>query len=312
MAYEATTELAKKQRDLAKARIEAELNQTLATNRRRFGEAGRQQESAFEGRGILRSGEASRGRAQLVGEETAAELAARLAAEQQLTAADLTYAQQLAAQQAAGGGTGGGAGGGTGGGTGSPDVVGKPIVDTIQPVDPNQQKDAGAPSTGMPSISPEERVKITPSGQGSGQNPNTWSPGQYVSGPDRKLSNGGAVVNGYYIPPGTFGNLAPTPTMTNEERVKVTPSGQGSGQNPNTWSPGQYVSGPDRKLSNGGAVVNGYYIPPGTFGNLAPTPIAPTPPAGGRGTATASPPGKAPAGYTWVRSGNTWKLSKVR
>jgi hypothetical protein len=244
MAYEATTELAKKQRDLAKARIEAELEQTLATNRRRFGYAGRQQESGFEGRGILRSGEASRGRAELVGEESAAELAARLAAEQQLAAADLTYAQQLAEQQAAGGVTGGG----TGAGTGSPAT--STIVDTIQPVDPNQQKDAGAPSTGMPSISPEERVKITPSGQGSGQNPNTWTPGQYVSGPDRKLSNGGAVVNGYYIPPGTFGNLAPTP-------------------------------------------------------------IAPTPPAGGRGTATASPPGKAPAGYTWVRSGNTWKLSKI-
>lgn len=242
MAYEATTELAKKQRDLAKARIEAELEQTLATNRRRFGQAGRQQESGFEGRGVLRSGEASRGRAELVGEETAAELAARLAAEQQLSAADLTYAQQLAAQQAAGGGTGGG--------TGGPDVVGKPVVDTILPVDPDQQKDQGSSSTGMPSMTPEERVKVTPSGMGSGQNPNTWSPGQYVSGPDRKLSNGGAVVNGYYIPPGTFGNLAPTP-------------------------------------------------------------IAPTPPAGGRGTAAASPPGPAPAGYTWVRSGNTWKLSKI-
>jgi len=252
MAYEATTELAKKQRDLAKARIEAELEQTLATNRRRFGQAGRQQESGFEGRGILRSGEASRGRAELVGEESAAELAARLAAEQQLAAADLTYAQQLAAQQAAGGGTG---------------------VDTIQPVDPNQQKDNGSTSTGMPSMTPAERVEVTPSGMGSGR--------------------------------------PSMPSMTNEERVKVTPSGMGSGQNPNTWSPGQYVSGPDRKLGNGGAVVNGYYIPPGTFGNLAPTPIAPTPPAGGRGTATASPPGKAPAGYTWVRSGNTWKLSKI-
>jgi len=229
MAYEATTELAKKQRDLAKTRIEAELEQTLATNRRRFGQAGRQQEAGFEGRGILRSGEASRGRAELVGEESAAELAARLAAEQQLAAADLTYAQQLAAQQAAGGGTG---------------------VDTIQPVDPNKEKDNGSTSTGMPSMTPAERVKVTPSGMGSGQNKNTWSPGQYVSGPDRKLGNGGAVVNGYYIPPGTFGNLAPTP-------------------------------------------------------------IAPTPPAVGRGTATASPPGKAPAGYTWVRSGNTWKLNKI-
>lgn len=244
MAYEATTELAKKQRDLAKARIEAELEQTLATNRRRFGYAGRQQESGFEGRGILRSGEASRGRAELVGEESAAELAARLAAEQQLAAADLTYAQQLAEQQAAGGVTGGG----TGAGTGSPAT--STIVDTIQPVDPNKEKDNGSTSTGMPSMTPAERVKVTPSGMGSGQNENTWSPGQYVSGPDRKLGNGGAVVNGYYIPPGTFGNLAPTP-------------------------------------------------------------IASTQPAGGRGTATASPPGKAPAGYTWVRSGNTWKLSKI-
>jgi len=254
MAYEATTELAKKQRDLAKARIEAELEQTLATNRRRFGQVGRQQESGFEGRGILRSGEASRGRAELIGEESAAELAARLAAEQQLAAADLTYAQQLAVQQAGGGGTGGGTGSGSSG-SGSSSTGGENILGYPKEVWDKINWDALASSTSTPSTD--------------------------------------------------------MPSQSLEERVKITPSGQGSGQNPNTWSPGQYVSGPDRKLSNGGAVVNGYYIPPGTFGNLAPTPIAATPPAGGRGTATASPPGKAPAGYTWVRSGNTWKLSKI-
>jgi hypothetical protein len=63
------------------------------------------------------------------------------------------------------------------------------------------------------------------------------------------LSNGGAVVDGIYIPPGTF-------------------------EDPSGYKPGQNVGGPDRKLSNGGAVVDGIYIPPGTiFG----------PPSGGGG-----------------------------
>ena len=36
----------------------------------------------------------------------------------------------------------------------------------------------------------------------STENPDNYAPGQLVNGPDRTLSNGGAVVNGRYIPPG--------------------------------------------------------------------------------------------------------------
>lgn len=45
----------------------------------------------------------------------------------------------------------------------------------------------------------------------------------------------------------------------------------------NTFRPGEIIGGPDRRLSNGGAVVEGYYIPPGTKFTAAPTPSVPSP-----------------------------------
>jgi hypothetical protein len=48
-----------------------------------------------------------------------------------------------------------------------------------------------------------------------------------------------------------------------------------------TYRPGEMVGGPDRRTANGGAVVSGVYIPPGTrFG------AAPTTPSGNRGGST--------------------------
>lgn len=51
-----------------------------------------------------------------------------------------------------------------------------------------------------------------------------------------------------------------------------------------TWKAGQNVGGADRKLANGGAVVNGIYIPPGlNFGGTQTKPGATTSPTGGAG-----------------------------
>lgn len=72
---------------------------------------------------------------------------------------------------------------------------------------------------------------------------NTFRPGEIVGGADRRLANGGAVVDGYYIPPGTKFTAAPTPAptptptpTTSEETPKTTmpvdtgtPSGGGAG-----------------------------------------------------------------------------------
>lgn len=50
---------------------------------------------------------------------------------------------------------------------------------------------------------------------------NEYQPGQNVGGPDRKLSNGGAVVDGIYIPPGTdFSGFGPQLPADWEEAAK--------------------------------------------------------------------------------------------
>ena len=98
-------------------------------------------------------------------------------------------------------------------------------------------------------------------------------------------------------------------------RIKV------GGEQPGNWQPGQNVGGPDRVLSNGGAVANGVYIPPGTFGpgaNLVPvTPPATTPPAEEEKKTTnpfedpTQKPAGAPQGYDYVWTGSRWELVKV-
>lgn len=229
MAYEATAQLYQRQADLAKKRARAEAALTIGDLATQYRQANRDLEANLESRGILRSGEGMRGRVRLGAAEKAAQLAAETTLQGALDQADLTHLQQLAELQAKGYN-----GGAPGTATPKPETPGTP-----SPVTPPRETGNGSDSaggtdilgypkevwdninwdalgsgttTGMPSITWDERVKITPSGMGSGQNPNTWSPGQYVSGPDRKLSNGGAVVDGIYIPPGIdWGALAPKP-----------------------------------------------------------------------------------------------------
>ena len=76
-------------------------------------------------------------------------------------------------------------------------------------------------------------------------------------------------------------------------------------------APGAKVGGPDRRTAEGGAVVDGFYIPPGTFGGtpatppvaIAPTPLAPTPsPTSGGGEmcfGVAKPTAGLRQGYEW-------------
>lgn len=281
MAYEATAELYKREYDLAKKRAQSEYQSRIGELATQYRQANRDLESGYEGRGILRSGEAMRGRVRLGAAEKAAQLAALTAQEETLNEAGLTYAQQLAELQAKGytGGTPDTGGGDTTPTPGSPApapipepdrVVGKPVEPTPPSETPTQQRPP------MPGNAPPgyfyrwndatqswelvARESITDSGMGSGQNPNTWEPGKYVSGPDRKLSNGGAVVDGIYIPPGTFANITPQPSPQ-----PAAPIG------PQPLVPGQPYPGGNRKLPNGGAVVDGIYIPPGiNWGALRP------------------------------------------
>jgi hypothetical protein len=72
------------------------------------------------------------------------------------------------------------------------------------------------------------------------------APGAFVGGVDRRTREGGAVVDGYYIPPNTvFG-----PWMVMDDLAGT--------------APGAFVGGVDRRTREGGAVVDGYYIPPNT------------------------------------------------
>ena len=103
-------------------------------------------------------------------------------------------------------------------------------------------------------------------------------------------------------------------------RVKV------GGEQPGNWSPGQNVGGPDRVLSNGGAVANGVYIPPGTFGPGAnilpiggddeiPKTIMPIEEEENNQTdplrdPTRKPEG-APQGYDYVWNGTMWELRQT-
>jgi hypothetical protein len=101
------------------------------------------------------------------------------------------------------------------------------------------------------------------------------------------------------------------------------------GEDTSNYTPGQRVGGPDRVTSDGGAVVDGIYIPPGTFGPSTPpisggggggeTPAATTPSGGG---ATEQPededlppmedpsrkPSGAPVGFDYVWNGRRWEL----
>ena len=257
MAYEATAELYKREYDLAKKRAKDEHDSLIAKLATQYREANRGMEANLESRGILRSGEGMRNRVALGAQEKAAQLEAINAQEEKVQNAGLRYMQQLAELQAKGF-TGGEAGAttpdtGAGGGAGTTPGGSSPGI--TRPVEPNPPQETprvkppkpGNPPPGYDYVWNEakwtwELVALTsggpaqpgmpqqPPGQGGpneigsggrpigtpppGFVPPGTAPGVNVGGPDRRLPNGGAVVDGIYIPPGTIFAPAPAPRPT--------------------------------------------------------------------------------------------------
>ena len=79
MAYEATAELYRRQYDLAKKRAQSEYESRIGELATQYRQANRDLEGNLESRGILRSGEAMRGRVRLGAAEKGAQLSAEAA-----------------------------------------------------------------------------------------------------------------------------------------------------------------------------------------------------------------------------------------
>lgn len=254
MAYEATAELYKRQYDLAKRRANSEYESRIGELANQYRQTNRDLEANLESRGILRSGEGMRGRVRLGAAEKAAQLAALSAQQGALDEAGLNYMQQLAELQAKGFGEevappptpvgGGGGGGGAGGGGG------KNKDETI----------LGRPKSEWDNID--------------------WA-------------GLGEIIKGSRTVGGTPVGIGDTPTETRPPAPNTV--GGGASGYP---GPGGQMGGPDRKLPNGGAVVDGIYIPPGTFGSSS------------QPKASETPPGPAPAGYFWKKVNGNWVLQK--
>lgn len=160
MAYEASTELARRRRDLAVEREKAQSEFNLAQIGRRYGISGRQQEAGFESRGILRSGEAMRGRVDLGAAEKAERAAELMRSQGAIDTAEMDYAEVLAKALAAGG-----AGGGrtsAGGGTPAASTAAQTQVPPLRPNIPP------ATTTGA-TIAPRPVARVNPATVGGAQ-----------------------------------------------------------------------------------------------------------------------------------------------
>lgn len=285
MAYEATAELYKRQYDLAKKRAESEYQSRIGELATQYRQANRDLESGYEGRGILRSGEAMRGRVRLGSAEKAAQLAALTAQEETLNQAGLTYAQQLAELQAKGytGGEPDTGGGDTTPKPGEPDMSIMPIPEpdrvVTKPVEPTPPADQGPDCT----ITPQPGTPPTGYRYQWNTTKCTWEL-QYIGAPP---TVGGRPVTGGDTPTevnppapntvggGASGPLPSVPRPPTSGGVIVPPGDTPREVNPPPVNvlpaPGGFVGGPDRRLPNGGGVVDGIYIPPGiNWGALRP------------------------------------------
>ena len=102
--------------------------------------------------------------------------------------------------------------------------------------------------------------------------------------------------------PGVGGDFAP-PTAPRSPRTTAAQTGpQLSESDLSNLKPGQEIGGADRKLVNGGAVINGIYIPPGLKFGPAPTGTG-TQPSGGGGGGTSG--GGTSGGGTGGMGGTT-------
>ena len=240
MAYEATAELYKRQYDLAKKRAQSEYESRIGDLATQYRQSNRDLEANLESRGILRSGEGMRGRVRLGAAEKGAQLSAEAARQSALDTAGLSYMQQLAELQAKGFG-------------------GAPASTTPTPTPVATQPVTSTPTTPTAPTAPTAPT-VPPSGPS-----NTACPTGYVYDPIKKVcvkESTLPTVGGTPVPPGQ------TPTETRPPAPNTV--GGGAAGYP---APGAKIGGADRKLPNGGAVVDGIYLPPGLF--------APKPSGGG-------------------------------
>jgi hypothetical protein len=122
------------------------------------------------------------------------------------------------------------------------------------------------------------------------------TPASGVSAPVTTTTTTAPGVGGAFAPP--TAPRSPRPTAAQTTTTAQT-GPQLSETALSTWKAGQNVGGADRKLSNGGAVVNGIYIPPGlNFGGTQTKPGATSSPTGGGmagGTQTGTQTGTQPS-----------------
>lgn len=241
MAYESTAELYRREYELAKKRAQSAYDSRIAQLATAHRQANRDLEGNLESRGILRSGEGMRNRVALGASEKAAQLAALGEREDAWNRAGLTLAQQLAELSAKGG--------------------------TTTPTTPTTPTPAPAPAP-----SPVVTRPVTPTPAPAPATPQPGGPSQtacppgYWYDPIKKTcvkNSDLPTVGGTPVPPGQ------TPTET-----RPPAPGQVGGGASGYPAPGAPIQGPDRRLPNGGAVVDGIYIPPGTI-------FGPPPKAGG-------------------------------
>ncbi len=129
MAYEATAELYRRERDLATGKAQSDYDAYMTQLARQYGAARQNMNANYEARGILRSGEANVGRVRSAEEEAAAGQQARANLDYARNAADVNYLRQLASLQATG------SSGGTAGTT-TPAAPSAPSAPAAQPFTP--------------------------------------------------------------------------------------------------------------------------------------------------------------------------------
>lgn len=133
-----------------------------------------------------------------------------------------------------------------------------------RPVTSGGTPQPGVAYGGMPTGMAQPAAATTPVG-GNAPVPGVAYGGMGVATPSEPFPD----LSGVNFPAGT-----PTTPPSTTTPVGVTPSGGGMGAQPTgpsytepatgvTYQPGQQIGGEDRVLPNGGAVVDGIYIPPG-------------------------------------------------
>lgn len=149
MAFDATTQLYRREAALNNARADQLFNTYLADLARSYGIAEGSLNANLEGRGIFRSGEASTARTRLAAENQALQSKAMQDRDYQKNMTDINLLKQLAALQAS---------------------------STQQGSTPQAQFTPAPPPPPPPPransyATPQQRVAVTPSGMGSGRTP---------------------------------------------------------------------------------------------------------------------------------------------